>query len=279
MISRIFPSAKEHTSGSFADETIKRGSRSFKTDGALILEDIVDTAIIAEARRQFTESYSRYLNGGEYDDARTVGDGRVYITINLSPPFDSPQLFANPYLLPILGAALGDDFVIGAYGAVCSLPSAAAQLRHCDGELLFSRTGIDWLVPPAAISVVIPLIEMNEIHGTTMLWLGSHRDQKRSNELLNPNGSTNFADVRVEPVVREGSCMLWDFRLVHCGTTNRGVLPRPLLCVTYCRPWFLDHKNFTAEDNPKQKPILASADFLANLPAQQQRLFARAAMG
>jgi ectoine hydroxylase-related dioxygenase (phytanoyl-CoA dioxygenase family) len=279
MIARIFPSAAERTSGSFADETIKRASRNFRTDGALILEDVVDTAIVAEARRQFAKSYSRYLNGGDYDDALAVGNGRVYLTVDLSPPFDSPQLFANPYLLPILSAALGDDFVIGAYGAVCSLPSAAAQPRHCEGGFLFLRTGVDWLLPPAAVAVAIPLIEMNEIHGTTTLWLGSHRDQKRSNELLDPNGSTDFSDVRIEPVVRDGSCMLWDFRLVHCGTANRGSLPRPMLFLTYCRPWFLDDKNFTAQDNPKQKPLLASTDFVASLPAQQRRLLARAVMG
>jgi ectoine hydroxylase-related dioxygenase (phytanoyl-CoA dioxygenase family) len=120
-------------------------------------------------------------------------------TVNLIPPFDSPLLFANPYLLPILSAALGDDYVVGAYGAVCSLPSAAAQHRHADGGLLFRSTGVDWLLPPAAITVVIPLIEMNEIHGTTTLWLGSHRDQKRYNALLDPNSSADFTDAASTP--------------------------------------------------------------------------------
>jgi ectoine hydroxylase-related dioxygenase (phytanoyl-CoA dioxygenase family) len=278
MISRIIPSAAELTCGSFASETIERASRDFRGDGALILEDIVDTAIIAEVRRQFAESYSGYLKGGHYDDALTIGNRRVMITVDLIPPFDNPQLFANSYLLPVLSTALGDDFVIGAYGAVCSLPSAAVQQRHSDGGFLFLRTGVDWLLPPAAITVAIPLIEMNEIHGTTTLWLGSHRDQKRRNALLDPNGSADFIDSRIEPVVREGSCMLWDFRLVHSGTANRSTMPRPMLYLTYCRPWFLDHKNFSAEYNAKQKPLLANADFLAGLPAQQQRLLARALM-
>ena len=43
---------------------------------------------------------------------------------------------------------------------------------------------------------------MNEVHGTTALWLGSHRDANRASK-----------EEGIEPVVREGSCMLWDFRL------------------------------------------------------------------
>ena len=45
---------------------------------------------------------------------------------------------------------------------------------------------------------------MNEVHGTTALWLGSHRDQK---------SIAYDEEEGIEPVVREGSCMLWDFRL------------------------------------------------------------------
>ena len=107
---------------------------------------------------------------------------------------------------------------------------------------------------------------MNEVHGTTALWLGSHRDANR----LKEKG--------IEPVVREGSCMLWDFRLKHGGTPNRGALPRPLLYLTYCRPWFVEHLNFNAK-NPKQKPLLAKKNFLSGLSEQHQRLLARAQEG
>ena len=248
MILRIVPSGGERAAGSLGSETIKEASRSFRIDGALIIEDIVDTAVIAEARRAFGEGYSHYLDGSEHEDALRVGDRRLQITINLEPPFDDPRLFANPYLLPVLSTALDDDFVLGAFGIVCSLSSAPAQHRHADGGTLFPRSGIDKLLPAAAITVGIPLLEMNEVHGTTALWLGSHRDANR----LEEEG--------IEPVVREGSCMLWDFRLKHGGTPNRSALPRPLLYLTYCRPWFVEHLNFNAR-NPKQKPLLAKKSF------------------
>jgi ectoine hydroxylase-related dioxygenase (phytanoyl-CoA dioxygenase family) len=267
MVSRIVPSPAERAAGKLGCETVERASRSFRLKGALIIEDIVDTAIIVEARRAFSEAYSCYLDGSEHEDAARVGGRRLLITIRLEPPFDNLQFFANPYLLALLRAELDEGFVIGAFGLVCSLPSAPAQHRHHDGGILFPNSGFDRLLPAAAITVAIPLLEMNQVHGTTALWLGSHRDEIR----LKEEG--------IEPVVREGSCMLWDFRLMHGGTPNRGPVPRPLLYLTYCRPWFMEHLNFDARANPKQKPLLIHKEALSRLSEQDRRLLARAQVG
>src|SRR6476660_3619128 len=267
-ISKIVPSEAERRAGTLGSETIEHASRCFRADGALLIEDIVDTAIIAEARAAFEQAYSKYLDGARHEDALTVGGRRLLVTVRLEPPFDDLQLFANPYLLPILSAALDDGFVLGAFGVVCSLPSAPAQRQHDDGGILFPQSGLNGLLPAAAITVAIPLLEMNDVHGTTALWLSSHRD-----------ASSALKEAAIEPVVREGSCMLWDFRLKHGGTPNRSALARPLLYLTYCRPWFLEYLNFNAKMNPKQKPLLARKSFSSSLSEQHQRLLARAQEG
>jgi hypothetical protein len=265
MILRIVPSQAERAASELSRETIETASRSFRLDGALIIEDIVDAAIISEARRVIGETYSHYLDGSLHEDVARVGEGRLMIAIALEPPFDDPQLFANPYLLSILSSELDKGFVIGAFGVVCSLPSAPTQHCHYDGGILFPSSGFDRLLPAPAVTVGIPLVEMNEFHGTTALWLASHRDDARATK-----------EPGITPVVREGSCMLWDFRLFHGGTPNRSNTPRPLLYLTYCRPWFVDHLNFNTKTNPKQKPLLASKNFLSSLSEQHQRLLLRA---
>jgi hypothetical protein len=128
---RIVPSEAERAASEFSRETTERASRSFRVDGALIVENIIDTAVISEARRVFGEAYSHYLDGSEHEDAARVGGRRLMIAVTLDPPFDDPQLFANPYLLSILSSdnELDDSFVIGAFGVVSSLPSAPTQ--HC----------------------------------------------------------------------------------------------------------------------------------------------------
>jgi ectoine hydroxylase-related dioxygenase (phytanoyl-CoA dioxygenase family) len=265
MILRIAPKDSERTAGTLRGETIEQAARGFRIDGALIIEDIVDRAIIAEARTAFVKAYSNYLDGEEHEDALRVGGRRLMVSVKLEPPFDDPQLFANPHLLSVLSSELDDSLVLGAFGVVCSLPSAPTQHRHYDGGILFPHTGFDRLLPATAITVGIPLLEMNELHGTTALWLGSHRDPDRISK-----------DKAIEPVVSEGSCMLWDFRLYHGGTPNRSAEPRPLLYLTYCRPWFFDHLNFNKKGNRKQKPLLARKNFLSGLSEGHQRLLARA---
>jgi ectoine hydroxylase-related dioxygenase (phytanoyl-CoA dioxygenase family) len=259
----IVPTVAERQSAELGSETIQRASRSFRFHGALVLENIVDVATISKAHRAFDNLYFRYLDRSDRDDVLKVGDHRLMITITLEPPFDDPQLFANPYLLSLLRSELGDGFVLGAFGVVCSLPSAPTQHRHCDGGVLFPETGVDKLLPATAITVGIPLIEMNEIHGTTALWLGSHRNESRLNEQP------------VEPVVHEGSCLLWDFRLMHGGTPNQSAMLRPLIYLTYCRPWYIEHVNFNKK-NQNQKPLLVREGVLSRFSEPHQRLLARA---
>jgi ectoine hydroxylase-related dioxygenase (phytanoyl-CoA dioxygenase family) len=260
MIMRITPSEAERCAGAFSNATLHKASNCIRTEGALILEDIVDPVLIVEAREGFVEKYDRYLDGRQHDDALEVGDRRPMITVDLESPFDRPELLANSWLCPVLNAAFEDDFILGAYGVVCSLPGAARQHVHQDGGDLFPQAALNRMLPIAAATVAIPLLEMNEINGTTALWPKSHRDDTRVS-----------AESGDEPLVREGSCVLWDYRLRHCGTANRSTVPRPLLYMTYCRPWFMDHKNYR-----KQAALRAPTGFLADLPEDLRRLLVRA---
>jgi ectoine hydroxylase-related dioxygenase (phytanoyl-CoA dioxygenase family) len=264
MIRRFVPSDEESKSRAFSSETIDEATRCVRSAGAVILDGIVDAALVEEARKAFAESYARYLTERKHDDALEVGDKRIMVTINFEPPFDQSDFFANSWIMPLLRAIFEDGFLLGGYTVVCSLPGARTQHRHRDGGILFPQSQLDRLLPTAAVTVAIPLLEMNDVHGTTELWLGSHRD---SDHVVEPTAVERGA----MPIVSEGSCILWDYRLIHGGTPNRSPVPRPLLCLTYCRPWFLDHLNYG-----KQPLLSVPKDWLATLPEEHQRLLARA---
>jgi len=260
VITRITPSETERNARAFSKATLDKALRCMRTEGFLVLGDIVSPTLIREAREIFVERYGHYLDGQKHEDAVEVGDRRIMITVDLEPPFDRRELLANSWIFSVLTATFESNFVLGAYGVVCSLPGAPAQHIHQDGGDLFPQAGLNGLLPIAAATVAIPLLEMNDTHGTTALWPGSHRDETRA--------SVGIGD---QPLVQEGSCALWDYRLWHCGTPNRSALPRPLLYMTYCRPWFMDHKNFW-----KQAPLRASKRFLAELSEDLRQLLVRA---
>jgi hypothetical protein len=260
LVMKIAPSATERGAGEFTTATLEKASQCMRTAGTLILEDIVEPALIREARETFVQRYDRYLDGREHDDALQVGNKRLMITVALEPPFERRELIANPWLCTVLSAAFQGEFVLAAYGVVCSMPGASRQPIHQDGGDIFPQAGLNRLLPTFAVTVGIPLLEMNEINGTTALWPGSHRGETRAS-----------TDHGIEPLVREGSCVVWDYRLQHGGTANRSAVPRPLLYMTYCRPWFMDHKNYR-----RQAPLRAPKRTLANLPEDLCRLLMRA---
>jgi ectoine hydroxylase-related dioxygenase (phytanoyl-CoA dioxygenase family) len=260
VLMRITRSEAEWSAGEFGGETLAKASRGLRDAGTLILEDIINPALIREAREAFLQRYDRYLGGQEHHDALRVGDKRLMITVDLEPPFERRELIANPLLLSVLKAAFEDDVVLAAYGVVCSLPEAPRQHIHHDGADLFRQAALNRLLPVVAVTVGIPLREMNAMNGTTALWPRSHRDD-----------SLALTEIAEEPDVREGSCAIWDYRLRHGGTPNRSNAPRPLLYMTYCRAWFLDHKNYL-----QQAAVRAPKRVLADLPEDLRRLLARA---
>lgn len=151
---------------------------------------------------------------------------------------------------------LGQDCILGGFGAVVSLPGASDQHEHRDHTPLFG-SAIDRQLPCVAITVITPLVDMNETTGTTRVYTASHT--------LAGHPSADSAE---EPSVRVGSSLLMDYRLMHGGTANRSQLERPVLYSVYSRPWFRDVNNST-----KHPLLQLSAEEYQHIPAAHRSLF------
>jgi ectoine hydroxylase-related dioxygenase (phytanoyl-CoA dioxygenase family) len=186
--------------------------------------------------------------------------------VDIKGPFNSPQLYANDFILPVLKLVLGDQLILGGFGSVVSLPGALDQHAHRDHPSIYelpeseaTEPWVDMLLPPYALNLIVPLVPLNAHNGTTRLWVGSH---------LVVKSRTHQMPI-VDPVADLGDCILVDYRLLHCGTANRSTSPRPILYNLYCRPWFRDSRNFR-----KQRPVRISRDEYALVPEQFRHLFA-----
>jgi ectoine hydroxylase-related dioxygenase (phytanoyl-CoA dioxygenase family) len=155
--------------------------------------------------------------------------------------------------------ALSETAILETYGAVVSLPEADEQHIHRDGPPLFD-SAISPLLPSHALTFALPLVEMNDEHGSTAFWPGSHRWR-----------TLNEAAPSEVPVVPVGSCLLWDFRLFHRGTPNRSKRYRPFVYATYARRWYQDPVNF--ESDTRQR-LNFDGDFLQGVPESARCLFA-----
>jgi ectoine hydroxylase-related dioxygenase (phytanoyl-CoA dioxygenase family) len=246
-----------------SSEQVRAAADCFVKHGYAILDHVVPAEKIQALHREFLERYDRFLRDEETDEVKKVGPSRYMISLRLDQAFGDTQIFANPCVVAVVRAVLEDTAILEAYGAVVSLPGASAQPNHYDGPHLFGAE-ISAMLPAHALTYALPLIEMNDLHGSTTLWPDSHRWR-----------NDNDKSEGITPVIPIGSCVLWDFRLTHSGTTNKSPTPRPMVYCTYARPWYKDPVNFRKK--MKMRRVDFDAALLETLPEDARRLLLHAA--
>ncbi len=252
-------SRQETINGNLDIDTLLLANQVFKSQGVLQIDNILSADFVESLRVAFLEQYERYFEDREFDDVLSVDEKRLMITLNLEPPFNTPLLYANSFVLPIIEAQLGDNCTLGSVGAVVSLPGAPDQHIHRDHPLLFGDDKIDLMLPSYATMMLVPLVEMNTEVGGTKVWKGSHK-------VSFPEALKMKSDLSV---VRPGSCLLTDYRLVHGGAANKSNIIRPLLYFIYYRPWFTEIVNYW-----KQPPMTISKSEYEKVPKKYHTLFA-----
>lgn len=249
-----------------AAATVALAKSALMGPGIVLVRGAVERDALTEARRSVVEDLCGLDASGAKRQGVRVGDGRYMVTLNLSPPFDKPAIFASPPLLAIARATLGSDAIINSLTVVIALPGAEAQSPHVDHRMLFpSDETASMNAPPYALTAIVPLLDLDSTTGSTEVWPRGPRMATPDSWQSKLPGST------VLPLAL-GDAGIIDYRVCHGGTPNSGTIPRPILYIVYSRPWFRDSENFSEipalRVNPQQ---------LANMPAQYRTLFATAA--
>lgn len=133
--------------------------------------------------------------------------------------------------MPLVRAALGADAELTHLGCMLSFPGSATQPWHSDGPHMPSHGDERFVAPPHAVNVFVPLIDLHAGSGPTEYVPGSHRDFDRKAAVVTPS-------------VLAGHALVFDYRLKHRGMANSGAAERPLLYLTYAKPFWLDVYNF-----------------------------------
>lgn len=236
-------------------------ARAFRRDGIVAIDGFLPAAAIDRLRDALLVSvFFRRRRDFDASDAQSVGDRRYLFTVDLKPPFASPALLANPRVLPALKRLLGDDCVVASFGAVAALPGAKAQHLHRDAPLLFPEDyAMSGRLPPHAITLAVPLVELDARSGPTRAWKGSQGWPEKPLARLERRRW-------IETTMERGSCFLMDYRLLHGGLPNRSRAIRPFLYITFARPWFRD-PNFRY-----QRALSIDPGLLKRLPGACRRL-------
>ncbi len=258
------------TQRSLDEATRREAAELFVQHGALWMENVLPCRLVDQLHQAFVDRYGQRSRATLRKRHAAVGDDRYMITVKIKPPFQTPMLYANPVWMPILRDLLGQDCNISSFGAVLAMAGAEAQPAHFDYPPLFESEQLCASLPPHAITVVVPLVDLDEKTGTTAIWEGSH-SQIGARDRLQRIVAESSWDGAALPLAKAGDVYLMDYRLIHAGMANRSDRDRPILYIVYRRPWFHEEKNFD-----EQLPLRISAKQLQRVPKEFRHLFVSA---
>jgi tetratricopeptide (TPR) repeat protein len=227
-------SISELDSGQISIDTLNAAEKLFRTHGVLHIKNVFDQTLLNNCHADFIEKYQNYLVNTKHEDALRIGDKRFQITLKMQEPFNSPSLYGNELVLPLMRRLLGRQCILGCFTSAMSLPGSLDQRLHKDHKHLFDDDPEEPTLPSFAVTMMVPLIDLDEHVGTTRLKKGTHR--------LSTEQSKAFP--YQTPLVKRGDCYLMDYRASHHGQANRSNTPRPIVSLVYQRPWFRDYMNF-----------------------------------
>ena len=174
--------------------------------------------------------------------------------------FLNDALLANTQVLEILEPFFGSEMVIFIAASDTPYPKSGFQNAHQD----FSRFGV---------TVNIPLVNFTEDNAPLEIWPGTHLSATKGNLTRFHQGEVNHSKENLENIlseipsqrmlVKKGTIVIRDQRLVHRGTANNSDQPRPCLSIWYKNPYNYGLKNLTIGIPSKQASNKAAKQALA----------------
>ena len=216
-----------------------------KRDGAIAFGNLFPMPLLRKVRLDVMRRH----DSGELRERGLVRDigGRYAAVLPFEGPFLEPKFYANPVLSEMLSALLGTNYFIGSLEAVISMPLSSRQHQHIDGPIRFDRLigkkkrgfqGDLSDIPPYAVTLCVPLCDIDEENGPTSIWSGSHRTALDARP---PSESAILREFPEEHMIGDfGRSFLFDFRTFHGGQPNFSREPRPLLMFVFTRSWYRD---------------------------------------
>jgi ectoine hydroxylase-related dioxygenase (phytanoyl-CoA dioxygenase family) len=221
----------------------------FIRDGYAIFEGALDDALVAELRTEYLDAlrakqHRLGINRVEYERERVDRYGRpIFIPLGGNHdvnrwnmhlpsrmPFLHPDVITHPRAMEIMDAVMGDDCVLTMLASDAAAPGSQLQEIHQDSHV-------------TRLVVNIPLIDFTDDNGPIEMWPGTHRrdpfapaDRFEFDTPPLPNDRIKELVEKIpvkRGVMRAGSILVRDQRLLHRGSENTSTVIRPMLSLLY----------------------------------------------
>jgi hypothetical protein len=171
-IVRVPVDADERRSGRLGPDKLTAAVEAVRRDGAVILADAVDPALLDRIADQMSADLDVLLR--RPDRPENFAPGHLQQDPPPRPDLLFGDVLAGPLALQVCGGALGQPLRLSAYTNNTNLPGSVAQAVHVDEGQRWP--GLSEAHPPARLLVNIPLGPTDVARGAIELWPGTHLD-------------------------------------------------------------------------------------------------------
>ncbi|MCA1596884.1 MAG: phytanoyl-CoA dioxygenase family protein [Chloroflexi bacterium] len=231
----ITPTPDERTSGTLSQVHVEQAVEAIRTEGFVVLEDVVSHAHLDVLRERMDEDSRKLIEREQWG-----GAGHVHGHLQQGPPPFAPYVFpdvvANSFVIQVTRDLLGPGLYNSFYNGNTNTPGSSRQPLHRDGGHLWP----DLEVAHPAVSVVVNIspTDVSEENGSVELWPGTHLDTRTPHHI---DERAEEERRKILPPVRgnarKGSALIRDMRLWHRGVPNPSDRPRHMIATVHNVRW------------------------------------------
>jgi len=230
----------EVASGRMDPAHLKAALAGLRTDGFVVLNDVIHRAHLEVLRDRMLEDVGQIL--ARKDAPYNFNTGNVQQDPPPFPPYLFRDVLLNEMVIAVTRALLGPGVKNSYYSGNTCLPGSQQQPVHPDVGQLWPD--LETASPPFGVVVNVPVVDMDPANGSTQLWPGTHRDTTvcvQQGDIKVPEAA--LAKRRetappLQPAVRCGSVLIRDIRLWHRGMPNHTDTPRPMIAMIHWIRWW-----------------------------------------
>jgi len=231
---------------------IEDAAACVRRHGVIVIRDAIPAAATAAVLDDFKVRHDVHMASGQKKLYRTFQSDplRAQVPIAIDGPVANPEFFAPPSVLALAHQLMGDDIVVGEMGVVISHPGAGPQETHRDSAFLFGGLDMEIDLPPFAMTLLAPLLDVALGMGPTEFWPGSHR-------LRDEAAATATGPLRT--ALSAGSVVLIDSRTLHRGGANVSGPVRPTAYFSFHRRWYVENPGYENKPQVRVTPAMLQA--------------------
>ncbi|MBV7336148.1 phytanoyl-CoA dioxygenase family protein [Chloroflexi bacterium TSY] len=231
-------SQAELSTGQLAPETLEQAVRQVKSNGFVVLENVLSVDLVDELNAGFLKVLDELLKtDAEKTEVNTSAfrTNRIRMDLPFRDPFTHPQIITNRFAMPIVEQIVGEDCRMFYFAVDAPMPGSNYQRVHGDYKPFYPEADI--ILPTTAVVVNYPLIDVTEQNGPMEAWPNTHLTPEK----FYMGSQVQEAAKRSDPVkmlTPKGSVIIHDMRMWHRGTPNVSDEIRPNMALIYGREWW-----------------------------------------